>query len=238
MKTFKILMIFGLLLFVASCTDYCMICSLNPFYTEKYITLMPEVEGTWKATPIYSPKDSTDKVNVWEEVDTTSAWNIERYISRETKKDVHGKDSIVFNPMNHYMVKLSSFSPDTSEYKFKMVLFRVKGVLYADFMPEGNAIMNRSRFFEENHFPVHTLARIKLEAGTLKFSWLGAEYMKEMIEKKRVRISYRWIEKSKRLLLTGTSEQLINMIDRYAGQPRFIDWENQQAMLKLNAQNQ
>jgi hypothetical protein len=58
--------------------------------------------------------------------------------------------------------------------------------------------------------------------------------MKGMIEKKRVRVNYKWVESAKRLLLTGTSEQLTGMMERYAGEPRFIDWENQQAMLQLN----
>jgi hypothetical protein len=234
MRPLKILTIFGLLLLVAACTDYCMICALNPFYTEKYVTLVPEIEGNWTAVPVYAPKDSTEKKDVWEVADTTSVWNIERFISRETQKDKHGKDSTVVKPMNHYVVKLISSLPDSSVCEFRMVLFRVNKVLYADFMPAGNAMMYRSRFFKESNFPVHTLARIRLEPDHFKISWLGAEYMKEMIEKKRVRVNYRWVTDTKRLLLTGTSEQLVNMIDRYAGEPRFIDWENQQAMLKLN----
>ena len=236
MRPVKILTVFGLLLFVAGCTEYCMICALNPFYTEKYVTLVPEIEGKWTAVPVYAQKDSTEKKDVWEVADTTSVWNIERYISRETQKDKHGKDSTVMKPMNHYVLKLIPQWPDTSEYKFKMVLFRVNKVLYADFMPTGNTVMYRSRFLKESNFPVHTLASVKLEPDHFKISWLGAEYMKEMIEKKRVRVNYRWVKGTDRLLLTGTSEKLVDMIDRYAGEPRFIDWENQEAMLKLNHQ--
>jgi hypothetical protein len=61
--------------------------------------------------------------------------------------------------------------------------------------------------------------------------------MKEMIEEKRVRVHYRWVSQAKRLLLTGSSEQLTGMIERYADQSRFIDWERQPAMLKLNRIN-
>jgi hypothetical protein len=58
--------------------------------------------------------------------------------------------------------------------------------------------------------------------------------MKEMIEKKRVRVKYKYVPDAGRLLLTASSESLTEMIEHYAHQKRFIDWENQPAMLKLN----
>ena len=90
---------------------------------------------------------------------------------------------------------------------------------------------------KENYFTVHTLARISFRNKQLFVSWLGDEYMKEMIEKKRVRIKYRYVPDAGRLLLTASSEELTAMIERYADQKRFIDWEDQNAMLKLNRIN-
>ena len=89
----------------------------------------------------------------------------------------------------------------------------------------------------ESYFRIHTLARVFIRNHQPEISWLGAEYMKEMIEKKRVRLNYRWTDSASRLLLTGSPEQLTGMIERYAGEPRFIDWEDQPAMLKLNRLN-
>jgi hypothetical protein len=39
------------------------------------------------------------------------------------------------------------------------------------------------------------------------------------------------------LLLTASSKDLTAMIERYANEKRFIDWEDQPAMLKLNRIN-
>ena len=58
-----------------------------------------------------------------------------------------------------------------------------------------------------------------------------------MIEKKRVRVNYRWVSSASRLLLTGSSEQLTGMIDHYADEARFIDWERQPARLVMNRIN-
>ncbi|MDP3913393.1 MAG: hypothetical protein Q8R96_06625 [Bacteroidota bacterium] len=238
MKLRKLLIVSGILLFISGCTDFFMICSLNPFYLEKNITLSPEIEGNWSAQPIQSKKDSTDKNSShWELADTTSVWQIKQFISEEKIKTKQGKDSTVFKPQNHYVVKLIGNHPDSAQYQFRLVLFRINGIIYGDFSPREISAIKKSRMARENYFTVHTLARITFQNKQLKISWLGAEYMKSMIENKRVRIKYRWVEDAKRLLLTASSKDLTEMIERYGHQKRFIDWDDQPAMLKLNRIN-
>jgi hypothetical protein len=233
----KLLLLIVCYLVITGCSDFFMICSLHPFYLDKNVVLFPGVEGSWSARPIKAANEKNEKSEVWFKADTLFQWKIERYISRTNQKTSKGKDTTVVNPMNFYEVKLMSIAPDTLQYSFKMVLFRIRNVLYADFTPRDNIIRSDSRFGQESYFPVHTLAKLKIKGGNMDISWLGAEYMKEMIEKKRVRVNYNWVESAKRLLLTGTSEQLTGMIDHYAGEPRFIDWENQLAMLHLTLIN-
>ena len=235
----RVLIFTGLLLFLTGCTDFVMICSLNPFYLEKNVTLLPEIEGRWSVLPLQREELSGKKEDnpVWKMVDTTSVWKIERRISKETVKTSRGKDSIVYKPLNFYHVLLVGTGSDSVIYRFKMVLFKVNKSLYADFMPIDNTGLENSRLASESYFRIHTLARLVFRNQHPEFSWLGAEYTKEMIEKKRVRVSYRWVSDAGRLLLTGSSEQLTGVIERYAGEPRFIDWENQKAQLKLNRLN-
>lgn len=239
MKYQKLLIITGIILFISGCSDFCMICSLNPFYLEKNITLSPEIEGNWTAHPIQSKADSTQKNSShWEKADTTLAWRINRFISEEKIKTKRGKDSTVFKPQNFYVVKLTGNNPDTARYQFHLTVFRIKGVLYGDFSPREITAIQNSRMAKENYFTVHTLARISFQNKQLFVSWLGSDYMKGMIEDKRVRIKYRWVDDAKRLLLTATSKELTDMIERYAAEKRFIDWEDQLAMLKLTCINQ
>jgi hypothetical protein len=244
MKRKKILLLFGIILLLTGCTDFFMICSLNPFYLEKSIILMPEIEGRWAALPLRvkqvkegKKEKKKDPKEVWEMTDTTSVWKIERRIAKETKKTKLGKDSVVYKALDFYTIQMVGATADSSLYKFKMVLFQVGKQTYADFMPIDNTGLDKSRMAIESYFRIHTLARVVVRDHQPEFSWLGAEYMKEMIEKKRVRLNYRWTDSASRLLLTGSREQLTGMIERYAGEPRFIDWENQPAMLKLNRLN-
>lgn len=239
MSSPKKILLIGLVLLLAGCSDFFMICSLNPFYLEKNIKLVPEIEGRWGAIPVrmMAKSDKEDSDDVWKQMDTTAVWTIERVINKETRKTKQGIDSVVFNPTDHYRVKLLSSLSDSTMYQFKMVLFEVNKGLYADFMPVESTGLEKSRFAAESYFKIHTLARINMIDRQLRISWLGAEQMKEMIEEKRVRVNYRWVSQAKRLLLTGSSEQLTGMIERYADESRFIDWERQPAMLKLNRIN-
>lgn len=238
MKLRKLLIVFGIILFIAGCSDFMMICSLNPFYLDKNVVLAPEIEGSWSVHPIKSKKDSTEKSSShWEKADTISVWRINRFISEEKIKTKKGKDSIVFKPQNFYVVKLTGNNPDSAQYQFHLTIFRINGVLYGDFCPRELTAINDSRMAKENYFTVHTLARIQVRNKQLFVSWLGAEYMKSMIEDKRVRIKYRYIPGAGRLLLTASSQDLTEMIEHYADQKRFIDWEDQPAMLQLKRIN-
>lgn len=238
MKYRKLLFIFGIILIISGCSDFMMICSLNPFYLEKNIVLSPEIEGKWIAHPIQSKSDKEDKNSAkWELADTTSTWQIRRYISEERVKTKLGKDSVVFKPQDYYEVKLIG-NKDSAQYQFGMVLFRVNNALYADFCPGDIPSLQKSRMAKENLFKVHTLAKINVQNKQFKVSWLGADYMKDMIEQKRVRIKYRYVPDAKRLLLTATSENLTEMLERYAAQKRFIDWDNQPAMMQFTPVNQ
>ena len=239
MKPKKLVLILGIILFISGCSDFFMICSLNPFYLDKNVVLAPEMEGNWSANSLRAKSDTTKKkeYTVWQLADTVSAWKIKQFISEQTVKTKRGKDSTVFKPQNFYVVKLMDKHPDSIQYQFMLVLFRIKGFLYADFSPYETQAIKNSTMAKENYFTVHTLARVTLQNKQFSVSWLGADYMKDMIEKKRVRIKYRYVPDAKRLLLTASSEELTEMIERYADQKRFIDWEDQPAMLKFNRIN-
>lgn len=235
----KLLIVSGILLFISGCSSFVMICSLNPFYLKENITLAPEIEGDWAVQPIRSEKDSVEDNDIpWGENDIQSTWSIRRRIVQENQKTKLGKDTTIFKPQDNYLVRLLGANPDSGKYLFLMVVFKINKVLYADFSPYEYTPLDESRMAIESYFAVHTLARITIQDGRPAISWLSSDSMKEMIEKKRVRVKYRYVSDAKRLLLTASSEDLTEMIERYAHQKRFIDWENQPAMLKLTPKNQ
>lgn len=234
----KLLPITVLLLIFIGCDNFYMICSLNPFYIEKNILLEKRIEGSWMTKPILSKTDSGSKSNsdIWGIADTTSIWTIRQFISKYVVKNKRGEDSTTLKPENYYIAKLVR-QTDSSIYEFKVVLFQVKDGLYADFIPNNKEGLMKSKLATNSFFEVHTLARCTFNNNQMQLSWLGADCMKEMIEKKRVRVNYQWVKEVNRFVLTATPKELTGMIERYADQSRFIDWENQKAKLSLTHLN-
>jgi hypothetical protein len=233
MKRKTLFQIAGLMLLFYGCDTY-IISSLNPFYLEKNIVLEPGFEGSWIAKPLPVKNDSASSFS-WNQTDTTSRWIIKRFIAKGSVKNKQGKDSATYKPENFYVVKLASISD--SICKFKVVLFKLNRVLYADFIPTDKEGLLKSQLAANGFFEVHTLARVTLNNNLVGLSWLGADCMKEMIEKKRVRVNYKWVKQADKFLLTASPQELTGMIERYGGQSRFIDWESQGAQLELNRLN-
>jgi len=238
MKQKKLLVITCLLFLFTGCDNYYMMCSLSPFYIEKNIQLLKEIEGSWTVKAIQSNKNSgsTPNSEIWGHSDTISTWTIKQHISKVVVKTKKGVDSTTFKPDNYYIAKFPGLS-DSANYEFKVVLFHVKKGLYADFIPVNKEGLMKSKLATNSLFEVHTLARCILNNNQLKLSWLGAYCMKEMIEKKRVRVNYQYVKEAGRFILAASPKELTGMIERYAGQPRFIDWEDQKAQLELHRLN-
>lgn len=238
MKRQKMFLITLMILLFTACDNFFIICSLNPFYQEKNITLIPDIEGIWTVAQSRIPADTTQsKSSVWNQLDTTSVWTIRRAFSEEILKDHLKRDSSVFHPLNYYHVQLSGGTTCSALIKFKVVFFKVGQNLYADFLPLENNLHDKSRLIDDSYFKIHTLAKVNRHNNQVSLSWLGSDSVKDMLENKRVRLSYRWVKEAGRLLLTGSSTELTGMLERYGEEKRFIDWETQQAKLKLNRIN-
>lgn len=231
MKQRKLLLLVGLLFLFMGCDNYYMICSLNQFYVDKNITYIDRIEGSWTAKSI-SPRNDAKSSSNWTHTDTSTIWTIRRFISKEIVKTKNGKDSTLFMPQNYYTAQLTSIT-DSVDYAFKVVLFRVKNNLYADFVPVNKEGLLKGLLITNSYFDVHTLARLTINNNQINLAWLGADCVKEMIEKKRVRVNYLWVKQTNKFLLSATSGELTDMIERYGNQERFIDWENQKAQLSL-----
>jgi hypothetical protein len=210
---------------MAGCDDYIMVCSLNPFYSNQAVVTVDGIEGKWVATKVNTGNVPNSGTTIWRESDSTLIWNISLNLTSSVLSQ------------NPYKVELIGNRADSLRYEFSMIVFVVDGVLYADFVQVSNKATELNRMAYENAFKVHTLAKLIMDNGKITFSWLDDETVIKMIEEKRVRLSFTWINSANRLLLTGSSKQLMAMLQRYAGSERFVNWNEQAAQLTIVKSN-
>ena len=229
MKRLKYLLFLTPFLIMSSCGDFFMICSLNPFYIKKNITLAESLNGNWTVKQVKKSLSNSDTPNyLWKIADTTSVWNIERSKTREKNEKGYEEDFEYY-----YTVKLIGNFPDSALYQFKLVVFVIDGVIYGDFTPFSNSAIESSQMAKDHYLFTHSVARIDGIGDNWSLTWLGYETVKQMIGK-RANIKYKWISDQNRLILSGSSNELTNMIERYGTNKRYIDWEYQPCILKMN----
>jgi len=181
-----------LVLFAALLLSSCLVSSLKPFYTEKDITYMPELLGSW--------------------IDQDSGiWFVEQY---EEGTSFMGPTT----PANYYKVIYYEDLKDTHKRStFKLVLFTLKKMQFIDFYPEEYEL--ETDLAEYHVIPVHTLARFTMNNSDIVFRWYNDEWLSSLFEKNRLRIQHETIEISKeykRQILTAPTEELQKFLLKYA----------------------
>lgn len=169
----------------------CLVKSLQPFFHEKDVIFNPNLMG------IYLDADSV-------------TWEIEQH---KYAKGIFQGDTAD----NSYLVKMHE--EDGSVSTFNVHMFELDGIKYLDFFPVLN---DRYNNFSGYHVvPVHSLARIEVKSSDkLVISWFNEEWLNQLFEKNRVKISHEVIsvgdyEETKEYVLTASTSELQKFISKY-----------------------
>jgi hypothetical protein len=171
----------------------CLVKSIHPFYQPEDRVFRTELLGTWQSG------DST----LWEFSQTI----IEKFLH---------DDSVDMS----YSVKLTDLSGKEEESWFRTTLFQLGDATYLDFSPliEQNIGDNFASF----HFiPAHSVARVEFFGdGNFALNWFDEEWLSELFEKNRIKISHEVIRNSNGLIdesyiLTASTSELQKFLSKY-----------------------
>jgi hypothetical protein len=128
----------------------------------------------------------------------------------------NGKDTWTFQKSeeDHYKVV---YTESGQSGKFEVHLVKLGKFLFADFYPEEPEIGNG--FYRGHLLPVHTFARVRLEGDKLQLSMLDPDWLKEMIQQKKVRIPHEVLN-DEDFVLTAATEELQKLVQTYAEDPK------------------
>ncbi len=118
-----------------------------------------------------------------------------------------------------YTYKLSVREDDKME-EFALHLLDLGNDLYLDFFPVDYEI--RHGFLDMHLVPAHIFAKVELTDQALILHFFDMEWLEELIESNRIKISY--VELNYRNLLTAKTEELQKFITKFANDSTtFID---------------
>lgn len=190
MKTKSIVIIAFLLTFLMS---GCLVKSLHPFYSEKDRLFRQELIGKWM------DQDSM-------------IWTFSQTTISEFMGEVEEDDS--------YEVVLEDPSGEEKESWFRVNLFELKGATYLDFEPHVDD--NIGDHFAALHFvPTHSVARVEFFGeGNFSFVWYDEEWLNELFEQNRIKISHEVINTHNSLydqsyILTADTKELQKFLLKY-----------------------
>lgn len=123
------------------------------------------------------------------------------------------------NKSKAYMLEM--VQSDGRKFQFTTQLFKLNGHYYLDFLAEPPAdidIKSNENEFPENFYsmhwwPVHTLARVKIQEDNLSINFFDLEWMEKLIKESKIRIKHEKV--SNIFLLTASTANLQKFIIKY-----------------------
>jgi hypothetical protein len=190
----RIIPVFGVLILLAgSC-----IPSLFPLYTKKDIVFDDRIIGTWDAGG-------------------NSHWIID-------KQEFHPDASFMdpkwtdlneeSDPENvHYRMIVREWEDgDTVEAVFILTLLELDGQMYVNFSPHEYDLHHG--FLYWHMVDANNFAKIGFPDDQLTITYFDPDYLEDLIEKNRIRISHVWLDDF--LLLTASTRDLQKFVIKYA----------------------
>ncbi len=192
-RTILIITILGIL--AGSC-----IPSLYPLYRPEDVVFDDRVVGTWDGGDIgvwtieklEYHSDASPMNPSWAEPDLDSDFRNIRY--RLTVKEVS--------------------EGDTAKAEFLMHLLVLDGRMYANFYPQEFELQHE--FLRWHMVEVNNFARISISNDQFSLQYFDPDYVRDLIERNRIRISHVWLNNM--LLLTAPTEELQKFVIKYANE--------------------
>jgi len=168
MRAAKILVAFGIALFMTSC-----VISLHPLFTNKDLVFESALVGTWI--------------------------------------DEDGKNAWAFQKLGDNAYELV-YTENETPAKFKAYLVRLENFLFLDIVPEEPDTKND--LYKGHLIPAHSFGRISIEGDLLRLATLDGDWLRDMINKKKIKIGHEWLDQT--IILTAPTKDLQKFVLKYA----------------------
>jgi hypothetical protein len=208
MKTRTILVILIITLLVVSC-----IPSLYPLYREKDLIFDSRLLG------LFNTDNDMIGGDTWE-FDSLD-WKQENAFSNDWDQFRSGK--------TYKLIALEG----NNKAEFAVHLIKIKNDYYLDFFPVKYDIPHEMLYW--HLVPAHIFGKIEFVSDDIVMSWFNSEFLTNMIDSNKVKISYKELENS--ILLTANTEELQKFVKKFGDNPRAYLDQDPDTMYRIPTKN-
>jgi len=125
--------------------------------------------------------------------------------------DEDGKSTWTFQKSGENAYELV-YTENEEPAKFQAHLLKLGEFLFLDIFPEESGMKNG--LYKGLLIPAHGFSRIWIEGDSVRLAYLDPDWLKQMIDKKKVKIDHDFVDQS--IILTAQTSELQNFALKYA----------------------
>ena len=172
----------------------CVIWSFYPLYTESDLFENDILKGKWIVS---------DEENM--------TWEFSHPVTKTQNNEITNRKS--------YLLTLKDYDSIKTEYSVHII--KLNGTYFLDFyLEEINSFKKESQKDDDitiwnlHVVPVHTFAKLTVQADTLQINWFDGDWLKKKIEGREIKIRHELNDET--LLLTAKTKDLQKLVVKYA----------------------
>lgn len=208
------------------------VTSLQPLVTYDTAIVDDRLAGTWNS-------DGQDY-----EVQKFFDSDLFKYIKKEMDKnkgnagkELSNKEMEDFAPMLYFKSYVIKFTKDKIEYVMFGSMVKLNDQFFINFAPiDINTDKNKGQAFETtstDRLATHTIARVQFtNANTIKLDFIDGGFLYEQVKAGRMKIKNERNDLYDTFLITASTDELQQFIQKYGNDDRFFNKENSVTLIR------
>jgi len=208
------------------------VTSLQPLATYNTAIVDDRLAGTWNS-------DGQDY-----EVQKFFDSDLFKYIKKEMDKykgnadrELSEKEMQEFSPTLYFKSYVIKYTKDKIEYVMFGSMVKLNGQFFINFAPiDINTDKNKEQAFETtstDRLATHTIARVQFtNSNTVKLDFIDGGFLYEQVKAGRMKLKNERDDLYDTFLITASTDELQQFIQKYGNDDRFFDKENSVTLIR------
>ncbi|RNC87187.1 MAG: hypothetical protein ED556_07135 [Winogradskyella sp.] len=205
MKSRHLIAILSIFLFSS-----CIVKSIQPFYVSQALEYNVALKGEW----------TDNKKGAWEIISFKEVWEKDNDPNVSLSKE----DKDAYNRYKEgYFVK---YTKKETEASFIAMPFKVNDHIFLDFTPFEYDSDELNGLLGQHLLKTHSVAQVNFNNDEITLKWLSEKAIKSLIKNNRLRIKHEKIGIDQDLVLTASSQELYQFLEKFTVSDFEEKWDN------------